>query len=351
MDKPIKIFLVFLTCFCCVSAIIIAGIMLDVIKFEKNDYEKYYIDPVIQEAEPYINKIVSNDIELRAYANSIIGDCPANDKECQINAIYRHVVEQYNYLSDPADIELIQTPQETMQIKGGDCEDLAILLNSLLENIGIETYLVLADTHAYSLAYDVDTNYLWNYVEESLINQVEKDWGEDIRQYYDSTFVLDGYYNWYYGGDGSTFEGVFDYMDITYNIESNEPLHFYVVPSQEDFDLLTKGETFTHYPDFEEENVLTINGVCSYLDCYGGIILCNDNWEEMTIHVNLTFYFHPSFYELFENETIMYYEIDNRDCVVLDPTAGEYGYPGYDGGLTGEKIAIDPVTKEYLYLE
>jgi hypothetical protein len=37
--------------------------------------------------------------------------------------------------------------------------------------------------------------------------------------------------------------------------------------------------------------------------------------------------------------------------VVLDPTAGVYGYPGYDAELTGEKIAFNPKTKEYVFLE
>ena len=42
------------------------------------------------------------------------------------------------------------------EIGGGDCEDLTILLNSYLENLGIETYLVLTDNHAYTLACDID---------------------------------------------------------------------------------------------------------------------------------------------------------------------------------------------------
>ncbi len=47
---------------------------------------------------------------------------------------------------------------------------------------------------------------------------------------------------------------------------------------------------------------------------------------------------------------ISYYEIDGKKCVVLDATAGKYGYPGYDANPEGEKIAIDPLTKEYFYL-
>ncbi|MCK4415836.1 MAG: hypothetical protein KAU84_01665, partial [Thermoplasmatales archaeon] len=48
----------------------------------------YYddIDPIVQRAEPYIEKIVTDDAELRDYANSLITDCGSEDRECQINA-------------------------------------------------------------------------------------------------------------------------------------------------------------------------------------------------------------------------------------------------------------------------
>jgi len=308
------------------------------------------VDPVIQRAEPYVNKIETNDIDLRAYANSILSNCLSNDRECQVNSIYRHIVENYNYLSDPTGVELIQSPGETMKIGGGDCEDLSIFLNSLLENIGIKTYLVLTEDHAYSLAYDINTTNLWIYVEQSLIAQVEEDWGDNIRQIYEETFVLNGYTSWYYGGNGSLDE-YFDYLDISYTIESTQSLHLYVVPSSEDFNLLGEGKTFYQYLDWEKENVLSATDTIPNLDRYGGIILSNENWQDATVSVSIEFYFHPSFYELFKDEKIVTYNIDGVNCVVLDPTAGTYGFPGYDGGAIGEKTAIDPITLEYHFLE
>jgi hypothetical protein len=239
-----------------------------------------------------------------------------------------------------------------MQIKGGDCEDLAIFLISLLENIGIKTYLVLTDTHAYCLVYDVDTDVLRSYIEPSLIQQVEKDSGDIIKKWYNETFNLPGYDDWYYGGNGTLFNNtVIEYLNISYDIISNEPLWFYVVPSKDDYYLFHDGNNFTFYTDYEKENVLNFSGVSPYLDQDGGIILYNDNEQDATITVKLMFYLHPSFYELCKNESITSYKIDDKNCVVLDPTAGVYGYPGFDANLTGEKIAIDPVTKEYYYLE
>ena len=39
-----------------------------------------------------------------------------------------------------------------------------------------------------------------------------------------------------------------------------------------------------------------------------------------------------------------------QQAAVLDPTLGDYGFPGYDEGMEGEKMAIDLITKEYYNL-
>jgi len=36
----------------------------------------------------------------------------------------------------------------------------------------------------------------------------QKDFGKDIEQTFEQTFVLEGGYNWYYGKNGFTFEGL-----------------------------------------------------------------------------------------------------------------------------------------------
>ncbi|MCK5261595.1 MAG: hypothetical protein KAJ44_05400 [Thermoplasmatales archaeon] len=313
----------------------------------------YYddIDPIVQKAEPYIEKIVTDDAELRDYANSLITDCDSEDRECQINAIYRHIVENYNCVNDSGDIGSIQTPQETIQLKEGDCEDLSILISSLLENIDIKTYLVLTEDHVYSLAYNVDSEKLWDYVEQSLISQVEADWEESIIQTYEQTFPLMGHNMWYYGGEeGSSFGEYIDYLNIEYSIESTQPLHMFVVPSQNDFINLTQGMNFTHYSEWEQDNITSINDTIEYLDKYGGIVLFNGGSQDATVSVNFEFYFRPSFYELYGEDDITNHYIDEISCVILDPTLGDYGFPGYDDSIEGEKTAIDLITKEYYSL-
>lgn len=343
-------------------------------KQETNSYQKQNIQhkietaSAIQRAEPYINKIAFDDINIRKKAVSIVSECPSGDKECHINKLYRYVVENYKYYSDPRDKELIQSPYETMDIKGGDCEDLTILLISLSENIGIKTYLVLTEKHAYSLACGVDTENLWQYIKEDIITQVSKDLKQKenmnivikdgnlfVVSQRQETFVLKEGESYYYGGDGSKFDSS-RYMNIEYSISSSKPITIYVVPSKRDFELMSKDKEFRHYPSCYKENVLKISDSCDRLKSYGGIILKNENQDifsnkDATINLEIKFYFYYPLYKFIKDQKITYYEIENQKCIVLDATAGRYGYPGYDANLKGEKLAIDPITKKYAYLE
>lgn len=328
------------------------------------------VDSVIARATPYLDAIVGDDIELRAYVNSIVRNCSVYDKECKINAIYQHVIENYNYLSDPSYGEFIQSPQETMQIKGGDCEDLAIFLNSLLENIGIDTYLVFTKDHAYSLAGDVDNSILWPYVKNSMITMlrqlIEDVWGNYLVANQDETITIEGNDCVFYGHNSSQstefdYESVIDDIDIFYDISSTEPIDFYVACSEEDFEAFKNNEVYYHYPQYMEENVNNITGSCYYMNMSTGIILSNNNEISTTVHVNISRYYYLLLDVLLNNETfkndvfkdiaLTSYIIDGMNCLVLDPIAGIYGYPGYEWIEPGEKIAYDSITQEYYYIE
>jgi len=57
--------------------------------------------------------------------------------------IFNSFVENLTYTSDPrATSEYVQYPKQTLELKGGDCDDLSVCYSSLLESIGIETALV-----------------------------------------------------------------------------------------------------------------------------------------------------------------------------------------------------------------
>lgn len=57
--------------------------------------------------------------------------------------IFNQIIKNLTYVSDPRiKWDFVQYPSETIKLKGGDCDDLTVLLSSLLESIGIETALV-----------------------------------------------------------------------------------------------------------------------------------------------------------------------------------------------------------------
>ena len=57
--------------------------------------------------------------------------------------LFNAFVKDLTYTSDPrASAEYVQYPKQTLELKGGDCDDLSVCFSSLLESIGIETALV-----------------------------------------------------------------------------------------------------------------------------------------------------------------------------------------------------------------
>lgn len=311
------------------------------------NFSNFNIDQNIMRANPYLNEIVVNDSALRNYALTIIKDCNTTDTACMVHQLYRHIVENYQYIADPEDEEVIQSPFDTIAIQGGDCEDLSILLISLLENIGVESYLVLTDDHAYALAVDINPDSLWPYVEMSLLSQVEEDNNKTIRQEFSKTITVGS--GWYYGGDGSSLSESFESLTFSYSVSSSRPIDVFIIPSYEAFNASLNESFFHHYSQCYHQDVSKISGNCT-IQQYGGIGLRHQGFRPATVSVDIELYFKPSFYSLFKNDTISSYILKGKPSVVLDPTAGVYGYPGYDSNVTGEKIAFEPVSKEYVYL-
>jgi hypothetical protein len=57
--------------------------------------------------------------------------------------LFNDFVSRLIYTSDPrASAEYVQFPNQTIELKGGDCDDLSVAYSSLLESIGIQTALV-----------------------------------------------------------------------------------------------------------------------------------------------------------------------------------------------------------------
>ena len=304
-------------------------------------------------AKPYIEEIVTDDDELMELASAVAEDY--SEKEGKVNAIYRYIVEGFGYVADPEHTESIQSPFETLDLEGGDCEDLTILACSLLENTGIKTYLVLTEDHAYALVAGIDSDNLWQYINKSLEEQYVEDYG--VVSSIDETLQLSVGSAYYYGGEGTTFpvdvatvgDSVvkIESLEIDYFVSSSEPLNVYVLPSSQELDKLVQRKSFQHYPECAEQGVYQAQATCE-IPRYGGIAIQNPTVRDTTVDIEVTF----SYKIYFEGLKITYYTVKDEPAIVLELTAGKYGYPGYSPVQEAERrIAIDPITTEYFYLE
>jgi hypothetical protein len=294
-----------------------------------------------------------DDSALQSYANNVLAACGASAKECRVNALYRDVLMNYTCISAPMNNATLQTPQETIQLKEGSCEDLSILLCSLLYNSGIPSSLVFTDDHVYTMVSDVNPDTLWASAEQSLLRQVESLFGEPMSQSYQQTYTLPQANMLYVGGEeGKTFTGLIDWMTIDYSIESDQPLHMFVVPTQKEFFALRDGDlaNFTQLTQYEVINLTAKTGTIPELTTYGGVILLNEGAQAATVSVDFSFTFRPSFYQTYNRGTLTTYMVEGNDSVLLDPTLAEYGFPGYASEIVGEKTVIDPLTNVYIFL-
>ncbi|MBD3208863.1 transglutaminase domain-containing protein [Candidatus Woesearchaeota archaeon] len=167
---------------------------------------EYDEEEVLEDAEPYINEIITENQDLRVLAAKISKGC--SDNECRAVEIFDYVILNYEYISDPRGSEYIQSPFQTMEVGGGDCEDFTILINSLMENVGIETKLVLTEDHAYSLVCDLDVELVNQYVADKLIGTTWDEYYDGIQYYiFDemNCIVGDGA-NGYFLGDDAEIE-------------------------------------------------------------------------------------------------------------------------------------------------
>jgi hypothetical protein len=199
------------------------------------------------------------------------------------------------------------------------------------------------------MASDVNTDSLWECAEHSLIRQVEETFGEPMYQSLVQTLTLAPAGVLYAGGDANkTFDGLIDYMTIVYSIQSNQPLHLFVVPTQTEFFALRDNGTAN--VTYEESNLTSKTGTIPQMLTFGGIVLLNNNTQTATVNVDFLFTFQPSFYGTYNENTLTAYEVWGKESVLLDPSLGEYGFPGYDAEIAGVKKVINPLTKQYVTL-
>lgn len=73
---------------------------------------------------------------VRSTALSLVQDLPQKAYKAEIERLWAFVRNQIRYVRDVHGVETIQTPERTLDIGQGDCDDKATLLAAMLESIG-----------------------------------------------------------------------------------------------------------------------------------------------------------------------------------------------------------------------
>lgn len=74
-------------------------------------------------------------LPVRAIAVELTGRCSQKDWVCEVKALHSFVRDKIRYVRDVRDVETLQSPDATLHIGAGDCDDKSMLLASMLESI------------------------------------------------------------------------------------------------------------------------------------------------------------------------------------------------------------------------
>lgn len=78
----------------------------------------------------------ARDPRVREVAIRITQQLLDHDFMSEYAALFNWVRRNIRYIRDPIEIEQVQTPHATLQLRTGDCDDLAVLLAALTGAIG-----------------------------------------------------------------------------------------------------------------------------------------------------------------------------------------------------------------------
>lgn len=82
------------------------------------------------------------DPGLRELVAKLVRSLPQGDKSAEVRALHAFVRDYIRYTNDTRNVETIQTPQATLELGIGDCDDKSTLLASMLECAGRPTRFV-----------------------------------------------------------------------------------------------------------------------------------------------------------------------------------------------------------------
>lgn len=83
---------------------------------------------------------------IRNKAIAIVSRTPQKAFLTEIKLLHEYVRDNIRYVRDIAGVETVQTPDVTLALRAGDCDDKATLLATMLESIGHPTRFVAMGT-------------------------------------------------------------------------------------------------------------------------------------------------------------------------------------------------------------
>jgi len=72
---------------------------------------------------------------------------------CRQFSLLKYIKMNYRYVSDPSDFDYFASPQESLQLMAGDCDDYSIMMASVLKAIGAKVRIIWAPKHVYPELY------------------------------------------------------------------------------------------------------------------------------------------------------------------------------------------------------
>jgi hypothetical protein len=72
---------------------------------------------------------------------------------CRQFSLLKYIKENFKYVSDPSHFDYFASPQESIELMAGDCDDYTILVASVLKAIGANVRIVWAPKHVYPELY------------------------------------------------------------------------------------------------------------------------------------------------------------------------------------------------------
>ncbi len=98
---------------------------------------RYFVKSEYNYSLEYAKNILSN------FKSEIDAADPRIKNFEKVRILFNQFIKEMLYVADPrASVERVQFPNQTIKLKGGDCDDLSVAFSSLLESIGIQTAFV-----------------------------------------------------------------------------------------------------------------------------------------------------------------------------------------------------------------